>query len=234
MHVKDVITHLSKTCQHIAGPKDSNDVFPAKVEYQRHCQGVCASRHGFAFVQLQNNLVQALHDVAKRYQKPSQVVQDDILFRMEVVAGGTSHVEHYLVTAVAFGGGPRKPIESYVKLDLVENDPGLLRLAVSPHISPIQTFKERLPTPIVRGSDLRCGSLVSLSTTQLAANLVLMHRNDTLLNQDFVLPDRIVIQRWDYEDETRSILKLKNPSRDWAPVVVTSTPGSVQIGRAHV
>lgn len=119
-------------------------------------------------------------------------------------------------------------MESYVKLDLVENDPGLLRLAVAPHIPPIQTFKERLPTPIVRGSDLHCGSLASLSTTQLAANLVLMERNNTLSNQDFVLPDRIVIQRWDYEDETRSILKLTNPSRDWAPIVVTRPPGRGQ------
>ena len=53
IQIRDAVTHLSRTCQFLAGPKTENE-FPKQVQYQRSCQGVCCNTFGFKFLQLQN------------------------------------------------------------------------------------------------------------------------------------------------------------------------------------
>lgn len=164
--------------------------------------------------------------MAGKFKKPTDLVQEDLLLRFTVqLQGGTCVMEHYIVTAVAFQGGNQKPMQSYIKLDAANgNEDGLvLRLFSSPHVAPRNT--EGWPSPIDRAETLQAGSLVSLSTTQLAAHLVQLDTGAL----DPQPPVEIGIQRCKYDDVSRSTIKVTGLVDDWEKITISGRrdPGVV-------
>ena len=159
--------------------------------------------------------------MAQKFSKPTELVQEDALLRFTVrLGGGASKTEHYILTAVAFQGGMQKAVQSYIKLadeNAVEDDDGLvLRLFSIPHVANGNT--EEWPNPINRADQLQAGSLLSLSTTQLAAHLVQL---DCALGAlDSKPPAEITIQRCKYDDLSRSTVRVTGIVDDWETITI--------------
>ena len=206
IQIRDAVTHLSRTCQFLAGPKTENE-FPKQVQYQRSCQGVCCNTFGFKFLQLQTGIVKVLHDLAAGYKKPSDMVKQDVLLCFDIfVQGEAVYSEFYLVTAVAFRGGVQQPVESYTRLQVVrDGDDVFLHLSASNNaLSP----GTKWPHPIERA--VAFGSIQTLSTVQLAAHIAKLNDDDSGLPHDCP-PHKVVIQEFDYRDCSRTVLQLKDP-----------------------
>lgn len=219
---KGAVKHLSKVCQHLAGPKstDEQDQFPSTVIYHRHCaDGVCCTLYPQSF-KMQCQIADALHSMARRFKSPSDLVRSDLLIEITVFGaeGNPFQKLHFIVTSVAFRGGTQQPTESYVSLVPAQGESSILTLSASPHVS--SKTKTPWPSPINRGS---CGSVISMSTVQLAAHLV-------SLESDMRLPNKVLIERVRYEDISRSTVRLAGKDETWDPVVVSALSPAVGKG----
>lgn len=229
------VKHLSRTCQFLAGPKNDDDVFPEKVLYHRNCQGVCCNCYEFPFLKLQTELVDQLHQWARTYKKPSDLVRQDVLLAFDIFLGdGDVYSEFYLVTAVAFRGGVQLPVECYTKLEIVkqgEEEVLLYLNSSSPTLS-----RTTWPDPINRGVGF--GAIQSISTVELSSHLALF---DVEIQGQIApvgcsrltgarLPQKVVIQEFDYYDVSRTVLRLKGPTEDSKPIAVTTAELSRDTG----
>ena len=215
IRLRDSIKHLAHTCETLAGPASPQDEFPKTVKYFGRCLGICCNERGVRAVRVQNRIVSELHAMARRYKKPSDLVKDDLLIRITIhTTGSPEIVEWYFVTAPAFRGGVQQPTESYV--GLIVCGPNLLRLQQNTHV----TSDIEWPSPFERAFELGNGSLVSLSTLQLAAHLVSLQEDDLSRRR---LPSKVRIERAAFEDVTRSVVKVTGivSASDWEPLTIS-------------
>lgn len=223
--LRDSIRHLSRSCEALAGPGPADDAFPKTVQYQQHCQGLCINSRGQKAVQMQQRIVTALNDFARSaYKTPNDMIQDDLLLQFSVHFGRTVIQEYFFVTGVAFRGGVQKPMQSYIKLAKTQDSRLETRLSLlaAPHVTSFRKW----PQPIVRAC---CGSLESFSTVQLAAHLLCIG-DDSLSKEN--LPRKIVVERVDYEDESRCVVKLTGLVESWNPIVISNTPAAAVVTEA--
>ena len=149
--LRDTVKSLKETCQATAGPKSDDDIFPEKVMYHQHCQGICGSL-GFDLIRYQSKIVESLNYMAvSRYKRPADLVRDDLVLLFDVKLSNMEVTkEFYLVTATAFQGGIQKPVQSYIRLHPKHNfeEDGLLEFVPAAHVPSIRT--NPWPSPIQR------------------------------------------------------------------------------------
>ena len=208
IRLRDAIKGLAKTCERTAGPRsdDPKDQFPKKVMYARNCQfGVCGCS-GFDRVRLQSHLIMSLNNLAAfKYKKPNDMVLDDVLLSFTVTKPGATLLhDFFLVTAVAFKGGVQRPTQSYIKLragDSFEHDQ-FLELVPSNFIEALDPW----PSPL---NQAFVGCLKTWSTAELAAYLI---------GSEECFDLTVRIQKHQYVDMSRSVLKLVGIPEDWGTV----------------
>lgn len=225
LRLGDAVKHLSRTCGFLAGAKSDKDEFPKNVLYHRHCQGVCCNTYEFKFLKLQTAIVNELHALARKYKKPSDLVQQDLLLVFDIFIDDDVFSEFYLVTAAAFRGGVQQPVESYTKLE-IDKRGGDIFLHLVP--SPPVLSKQSWPQPIDRG--FQFGTIRSLSTVQLAAHIALLDSEVQGIMAPVGMsrylgarhPQKVVIRECEYYDVSRTILRLKGPAEESQPITLTA------------
>lgn len=212
------VTHLSKTCEVIAGSNSPEDKFPDKVQYQTSCQGVCRERYHERVLRRQLAIVESLNRKASSYKKTSAFVQDDLLMEFHIQLSNKTLVQYYYATAAAFRGGIQKPVQSYFQLFQTDDFERTNQLVFQQkdHVRCVNLDKWH--APISSAYETESGSLSSLSTVQLAAQIVKLEVDSG------GLPGTISIHKRKFDDVSLTVLKLKGLCDDeWAPIKIDST-----------
>lgn len=213
--LRDVMQVLSRTCEATAGAKSEHDIFPEKVTYAQHCQGICGTLN-VDLIRCQSKIVESLNAmVVAKYKRPSDLVRDDLVLSFEMTISNKEVTqEFYLVTATAFQGGIQKPIQSYIKLHTKHTfkEDCLLELIPEAHVPSIRG--KPWPSPVQRAYESSygcCGAIESLSTIQLAAHLVEIAGEEANRMS-------ITIRKCLYKDVSRSVLQFTGFAPDWQPL----------------
>ena len=121
MSLQGACKEFSERCQMIAGPESDQVEFPQTVTIHGQCGALCQLEYTVRERLLHGEIVSALQKVAS-FDKPTKVVQSDMLLVCLVNCGGNITTKYFFLTAVSNKGGYNKPDAVHVLCKLVSQD----------------------------------------------------------------------------------------------------------------
>lgn len=110
---------FSKKCQMVSGPEPGKDVFPETVIIHGQCGTLCQLDYSTKDRLRHSKVAEAL-SAAASFDKPTKVVQGDVLLACHIECGLGKLMWYFFITAVSQKGGYNKPDAVHVLCDVVD------------------------------------------------------------------------------------------------------------------
>lgn len=116
--LKQAGSEFSKKCQVVSGPEPGKDVFPERVIIHGQCGRLCQLDYSTIERLMHSKVVEAL-SAAASFDKPTKVVQGDVLVACHIECGLGKLVWYFFITSVSQKGGYNKSEAVHVLCDVV-------------------------------------------------------------------------------------------------------------------
>lgn len=121
MTLRGACKEFYERCQVIAGPEQNQEEFPASVTIHGMCGALCQLEHSAKERLLYGQIVDALEKTVS-FDKPTKVVQSDVLIACLVECGSDKILHYFFITAISGKGGYNKPDAVHVFCKLVSHN----------------------------------------------------------------------------------------------------------------